>query len=83
MENLEKKEVAEFCKEHGWAIKEVHISQINAGDLIICKDGFIRTVGGKDIRFSTFMGITIFGDCYKLGYELVKKIEKNRNYECK
>jgi len=54
-------------------IKETHISSIIAGDTILHTDGFIRTVCKSNIS-KGFMGMTIFGDPYKLGTILVKKI---------
>ena len=54
-------------------IKEVHISQISAGDTIH-HDGAIRTVCGKDIKKDGFMGTSIFGDSYKSGHNLVKRV---------
>ena len=54
--------------------KKVHISQISAGDVIICGDGVERTVCKKDIKKDNFMGISIFGDCFKSGRELVTKV---------
>ena len=55
-------------------IVEVHISTISIGDSIICNDGFERTVCKGNIKSNTFMGITIFGDSYKLGRLPVKKV---------
>ena len=50
--------------------KKVHISTINQGDTVIHR-GQLMTVGKSDIRYSSFMGWTLFGDSYKLGYEPV------------
>jgi hypothetical protein len=63
-------------------IKEVHISTIRAGDLIMIDDKIV-TVGMKDIRHDPFMGTTIFGDCHMLGYRKVKLqvTEKLRSFE--
>ena len=47
-------------------------STIRAGDVIL-HDGKEMTVGRKDIARSSFMGISIFGDCYNLGYKKVFK----------
>lgn len=55
--------------------KFVHKNLIREGDLIL-HDGLPRTVCQKDIKRSLFMGVTIFGDSYNLGYKLVKKITK-------
>lgn len=54
-------------------VKEVHISKIAAGDTINHL-GTITTVGKNDIKKGSFMGVTLFGDSYKLGKELVKKV---------
>jgi len=43
-----------------------HISRIRSGDTIFHK-GKDRTVCKKDIKYDDFMGISIFGDCYRLG----------------
>lgn len=50
--------------------KKVHISTINQGDTVIHR-GHLMTVGKSDIGYSSFMGWTLFGDSYKLGYEPV------------
>lgn len=55
-------------------MKKVHISTIKIGDTIL-HDGEVRTVGGNNIKHSGFMGISLFGDSYNLGYKLVTKIE--------
>lgn len=52
---------------------QTHISQIMAGDTIE-HNGEMVTVGAKDIGGSDFMGRSIFGDSYNLGYKLVTKI---------
>ena len=53
--------------------EEVHISTINWGDTVH-HDGHERTVGKKDIEHNTFMGSSLWGDSYRLGSILVKKI---------
>jgi len=55
-------------------IVEVHISTISIGDSIICSDGFERTISKGNIKKNTFFGTTIFGDSYKMGSLLVKKV---------
>ena len=55
-------------------IKLVHKSLIGIGDTILCSDGHVRTVCRNNIKRSEFMGKTIFGDSYRLGYQKVKKI---------
>lgn len=54
--------------------KKVHISLISQGDVVLCHDSKERTVCKKDIKRDNFMGITLFGDSYKLGRELVTKV---------
>lgn len=55
----------------------VHISQINVGD-VIEHNGEAKTVSGNNLKRSEFMGITIFGDSYKLGSQKVKRLMKWR-----
>jgi len=55
-------------------IVEVHISTISIGDSIICSDRFERTVSKDNIKKDSFMGISIFGDTYKLGQTPCKKV---------
>jgi hypothetical protein len=54
---------------------QVHINKIRAGDAVI-HNGKVQTVCGTDIKHDKFMGKTIFGDCYKLGYMSVTKVIK-------
>lgn len=56
-------------------IQEVHISQISAGDSIFCNDGHVRTICKKDIKRSGFFVGSIFGDSYKNGEILVKRVK--------
>ncbi len=56
-----------------YIITDVHISNIIPGDTILHVDGNIRTVCKNNLK-KGFTGITIFGDCYKLGYTPVKKV---------
>lgn len=53
---------------------KVHISEIRPGDTILHIDGNIRTVCRSNIK-NNFMGITIFGDSYRLGTIPVKKLK--------
>lgn len=57
-----------------YEIEEVHISTIQAGDTILHTDGLIKTVCNVNIRHSSFMGITLFGNSYRLGNVLVKRL---------
>ncbi|MBQ7017662.1 MAG: hypothetical protein IJN06_01475 [Bacteroidales bacterium] len=59
---------------NNYTITEVHISRICVGDTILHTDGQIRTVGRNNIKESPFYGRTLFGDCYKLGYQKVKRL---------
>jgi len=54
-------------------IQEVHISSIAHGDTILHIDGNVRTVSRGNIKRG-FTGITLFGDSYRMGSILVKKI---------
>ena len=56
-------------------IKKVHISTIKHGDTILHVDGNIRTVNKEYIKRG-FCGITLFGDSYRMGTQLVEKIIK-------
>lgn len=51
----------------------VHKNCIKIGDIILCKDGKVRTVCRNNIT-NGFMGLCLFGDSYRLGQEPVKKI---------
>ena len=53
--------------------KNIHISQIRVGDTIL-HNGEIKTVSGSNIKKCSFMGISLFGDSYNLGYKLVTRI---------
>lgn len=54
-------------------IKPVHISEVKAGDTIL-HNGEIRTVSGTDIGGNRFIGKTLFGDSYNLGYAQVQMV---------
>ena len=51
------------------------ISSVNVGDLV-AHNGEIRTVCRNDFNYSDFMGVTLFGDSYKLGRQKIKLIIK-------
>lgn len=57
-------------------MKEVHISEIQAGDTILHR-GWVTTVTGKNIKRGGFEGDSLFGDSYRSGTILVKKIVCN------
>lgn len=57
-----------------YEVEDVHITRINPGDAILhC--GVIRTVCAENIKNTPGVGITIFGDSYRLGYLPVKKVK--------
>lgn len=51
---------------------EVHKNNIVAGDVIF-HNGHERTVCNSNLKSDSFMGLTIFGDSYRLGYKPVLK----------
>jgi len=57
--------------------EKVHISLIREGDAVICSDGLARTVNKKDLKRG-FMGITLWGDSYRLGTTLVERVIARR-----
>lgn len=54
----------------------VHINKIRSGDTVL-HDNKEITVCNKDIKSDAFMGRTLFGDSYCLGYRSVLKINFN------
>ena len=58
-------------------MRSVHISTIKAGDTII-HNGEVKTVSGNNIKYCSFMGVSLFGDSYNLGHKLVTKIIDNK-----
>jgi len=54
-------------------IEEVHISLIQSGDTVE-HEGEMVTVSGNNIGSCSFMGKSIFGDSYRSGRKLVKRI---------
>ena len=56
-----------------YTLSDVHISTIVGGSTIL-HDGHLRTVCNSNIKRSEFMGITIFGDSYRLGQDPVKRV---------
>lgn len=54
-------------------IIEVHVSEIKNGDTILHTDNKITTVCNNNIKRG-FCGISLFGDSYRSGRLLVKKI---------
>lgn len=55
-------------------IVETHIDDICVGDTVLCADNKIRTVGRSNIKDDRYLGRTLFGDSYRLGYVPVKKL---------
>jgi len=53
--------------------EQVHISQIRVGDTIM-HNGVMTTISSNNIKRSEFMGISLFGDTYNLGYKLITRI---------
>lgn len=54
-----------------------HKDDVKVGDTIE-HAGHERTVCACDIKHDAFMGRTLFGDSYRLGYQLVKVLNKRR-----
>jgi hypothetical protein len=59
-------------------MEAIHISEIKSGDAIL-HNGEVKTVSNNDIKEDSFMGRTIFGDSYKLGYKKVIRVHFNRS----
>ena len=51
-------------------IEQRHINDIKPGDTVL-RGGELWTVTQRDIKHDSFMGRTLFGDSYNLGYNLV------------
>lgn len=58
-------------------IENTNIALIKAGDTVI-HDRYTRTVCKKDVKHDSFMGHTLWGDSYCLGYKPVKKVITNQ-----
>jgi hypothetical protein len=54
-------------------LEPVHISQVSAGDTIE-HEGKLTTICANNIKRDSFMGITLFGDSYRLGTKPVQKV---------
>lgn len=59
-----------IMKIKNYYIEQRHINDIKPGDTVL-RDGELLTVTAKDINDDCFMGRTLFGDSYNLGYTLV------------
>lgn len=53
-----------------YTIEKRHINDIKPGDTVL-RGGELWTVTSRDIKHDAFMGRTLFGDSYNLGYNLV------------
>ena len=61
---------------NGLNIETPHIKDIKVGDIVLFH-GVEKTVTEKDIKEDSFMGRSLFGDSYCLGYRAVLKVIKN------
>ena len=50
------------------------IQDIKIGDTIIDNDGTTKLVSQGNLKYNEFMGLTLFGDCYRLGTQKVRKL---------
>ena len=73
-----------------WIEVLTDIKDIRIGDTIIDNDGKRKLVSQGNIKYNEFMGLTLLGDCYKLGTKKVRKLiykgavwyEQNNRYVC-
>ncbi len=54
-------------------IVDTHINNIIVGDTIM-RDNQLLTVCKSNIKYCSFMGVSLFGSNYKCGHEPVKKV---------
>ncbi|EFF6325276.1 hypothetical protein BZZ52_005133 [Escherichia coli] len=57
-------------KNVNYRIEKRHINDIKPGDTVL-RGGELWTVTARDIKHDAFMGRTLFGDSYNLGYNPV------------
>ena len=57
-----------------WIEVLTDIKDIRIGDTIIDNDDKIKLVSQGNLKYDKFMGLTLFGDCYKLGTQKVRKL---------
>ena len=57
-----------------WIEIAVDIQDIKIGDTTIDNDDKIKLVSQGNLKYDKFMGLTLFGDCYKLGMQKVRKL---------
>jgi hypothetical protein len=55
--------------------KDIHIDHVKVGDTVL-HNGDILTVCATNIRKSSFMGTSLFGDTYSLGHKPVKVLQE-------
>jgi hypothetical protein len=60
-----------------YTIVLTHIGDISVGDTVEF-NGELKTVSKNDIKYDSFVGRTLFGDCFTLGYQRVRKVVFNR-----
>ena len=53
--------------------EKIHISQVIIGDTVI-HEGAMQTVSGTNIKYCSFMGKSLFGDCYHSGHKPVERV---------
>lgn len=59
-------------------LERKHISLVRVGDIVV-HQGRARTVSGTDLKRCDFMGTSIFGDSYHIGYRPVFTVRRKRN----
>ena len=57
-----------------WIEVLTDIKEIRIGDTIIDNDDKRKLVSQGNLKYNEFMGLTLFGDCYKLGTQKVRKL---------
>lgn len=57
-----------------YIVTDKHINEIKIGDSVL-HNGTIKTVGRQNIKQCSFMGRTLWGDSYHIGYKPVKTIK--------
>ena len=60
-----------------YPIEIVHISDVRVGDTVLHQDQEM-TVCQNNLRKDGFMGHLLFGDSYRLGTQLVKRLKIDR-----
>lgn len=63
-----------MTQKQNYTIENIHINLVKVGDTIL-HNGDIRTLGKNNIKHSEFMGTTIWGDSYHIGYKPVKLVK--------